>query len=144
MIEVDVTSTIRSTVDRKLIEQAVNAALGRANATVSVVVIGDKRMRSLNRDALGHDYVTDVLSFDHGDSPEGSVFEIIVCAPHAGRQAKRYGVPAKQELARYVIHGCLHCLGHDDHTDAQRTAMWDFQEAVMRKLFGKSYRDPGI
>ena len=69
MIEVDVTSTIRSTVDRKLIEQAVNAALGRANATVSVVVIGDKRMRSLNRDALGHDYVTDVLSFDHGDSP---------------------------------------------------------------------------
>lgn len=143
MIEVDVTSTIRSKVDRKLIEQAVKAALGRANATVSVVVIGDQRMRSLNRDALGHDYVTDVLSFDHGDSPEGQVFEVIVCAPHAKREARRYGVPAKQELARYVIHGCLHCLGHDDHTDAQRIAMWKFQEAVMRKLFAKSYRDPG-
>ena len=143
MIEVDVTSTIRSTVDRKLIEQAVNAALGRANATVSVVVIGDKRMRSLNRDALGHDYVTDVLSFDHGDSPEGRQVEVIVCAPHAEREARAHSVPFKQELARYVVHGCLHCNGHDDTTQAQRNAMWMAQEQVMKRLFGKSYRDPG-
>ncbi|MCA8919773.1 MAG: rRNA maturation RNase YbeY [Planctomycetes bacterium] len=142
MIEVDVTSTIRSKVDRKLIETAVRTALGRLKASVSVVVIGDQRMRSLNRDALGHDYVTDVLSFDHGDSPEGRVFEIIVCAPHAAREAKRYGVPEKQEVARYVIHGCLHCVGHDDHSESDRAAMWKLQEKHVRKLFGASYRQP--
>lgn len=139
MIDADVTSTIRRRVDSRLLVQAVKAALGRVNASVSVVVVGDRRMRSLNRDALGHDYVTDVLSFDHGASPEGSVYEIIVCAPHAEREARRYGVPARQELARYVVHGCLHCLGHDDADKTQRSRMWKAQESVMRRLFGKAY-----
>lgn len=145
MIEVGVTATTRTfSIDRKSLEKAAQLALAPLrNAGVSIVVIGDRRMRALNRDALGHDYITDVLSFDHGDSPEGRVIELIVCAPFAARQAKNRGIPFKQELARYVVHGSLHCAGYNDHTDKQRTAMWAQQERVLRKLFGKYYRDAG-
>ncbi|MCB9893292.1 MAG: rRNA maturation RNase YbeY [Planctomycetes bacterium] len=143
MIAVGITATIRTRIDRKLLERAARAAMEGTDAEISIVVIGDTRMRSLNRDALGHDYVTDVLSFDHGDSPEGRQIEVIVCAPHAAREARAHGVPFNQELARYVIHGCLHCNGHDDRTEAQRNAMWTAQERTMRRLFGRSYRDPG-
>ncbi|MCA8916844.1 MAG: rRNA maturation RNase YbeY [Planctomycetes bacterium] len=143
MIVVGISSTVRTRIDRKLLEKAARAALSGLDAEVSIVVIGDRRMRGLNRDALSHDYVTDVLSFDHGDSPEGRQVEVIVCAPHAEREARAHSVPFKQELARYVVHGCLHCNGHDDTTQAQRNAMWMAQEQVMKRLFGKSYRDPG-
>ena len=142
MIEVGVTSTVKTRLDRKLLEKAAALALQTlGSAQASIAVIGDRRMRGLNRDALGHDYVTDVLSFDHGDSPEGRIVEIIVCAPHAQRQAHKRKLPVKQELARYVIHGALHCAGYDDHTEDQRAEMWTQQEKLMRKLFGKSYRE---
>ena len=145
MITVDVTTTTKAfSIDRKSLQQAAELALSKLkDASVSIAVIGDRRMRGLNRDALGHDYVTDVLSFDHGDSPEGRVIELFVCAPFAARQANQHDVPFKQELARYVVHGCLHCAGYDDHSDKQRTAMWIQQERVLRKLFGKRYREAG-
>lgn len=143
MIDVGVSATTRTfKIDRKTLQQAAQLALKPlGSAEVSIAVIGDRRMRALNRDALGHDYITDVLSFDHGDSPEGRVIELIVCAPFAARQAKQRGIPFKQELARYVVHGSLHCAGYDDHTDKQRTAMWTEQERVLRALFGRAYRE---
>lgn len=142
MIDVGVTVTVKALrIDRKTLEKAALLALKPlGNAEVSIAVIGDKRMRALNRDALGHDYITDVLSFDHGDSPEGRVVELFVCAPFAARQARQRGIPFIQELARYVVHGALHCAGYDDHTDKQRNAMWGEQERVLRALFGKAYK----
>lgn len=144
MIAVGVTSTVRSRIDHRLLEKAARAALSGLASEVSIVVVGDKRMRALNRDALGHDYVTDVLSFDYGDSPEGRQIEIVVCAPHAAREARAHGVPFSQELARYVVHGCLHCAGHDDHDASRQQKMWAAQERVLKRLFGKAYHDPGL
>lgn len=142
MIDVGVSATTRTfKIDRKTLQQAAQLALKPlGSAEVSIAVIGDRRMRALNRDALGHDYITDVLSFDHGDSPEGRVIELIVCAPFAARQANQRGIPFIQELARYVVHGALHCAGYDDHSDKQRAAMWGEQERLLRALFGKAYK----
>lgn len=142
MIQVGVTSTLRSKVDSRLLIAAVRAAIPFA-ALVSVAVVGEARMRRLNRELLGHDYVTDVLSFDHGASPEGRMIEIVICAPFARRQAAKHGVPEKQELARYVIHGALHCAGFDDGTPARRKRMWRRQEEIMRAVFGNSYAPQG-
>ncbi|MBZ0135465.1 MAG: rRNA maturation RNase YbeY [Planctomycetes bacterium] len=143
MIPVDVSVLVRRfTINREVLVKAARMALGGGGASVSIAVVGDRRMRRLNRDALKHDFVTDVLSFDHGDSPEGRMFEVVVCAPFADRQARNHGVPFAQELARYVVHGCLHCSGHDDRTAVQRDAMWTAQERILRKLFAGNYRKP--
>ena len=141
MIDVEVLSTVRKPIDAKLLRRAAEAALrGRLKrAVVSVVVVGARRMRTWNRDALGHDYVTDVLSFDHGDSPEGRQCEVIICPDFAAAMARRHGLPLSQELARYVVHGCLHFAGMDDVTPKQRAAMWQVQESILRKLFGRRY-----
>jgi probable rRNA maturation factor len=142
VITVDVSvATRKFTIDRELLERAVKAALaGRvADATVSITVVGDDRMRQLNKLTLGHDYVTDVLSSDHGETPEGLLLEVIVCAPFGARQSVAHGVPFKQELARYVIHGCLHCAGLEDDSEKTRAAMWVQQERVMKRVFGNAY-----
>ncbi len=141
MIDVRVHSTLRTRIDKKLLVKAARAALSPyvKRAAVAIAVIGERRMRAVNRDALGHDYVTDVLSFDHGNTPEGRMMEIVVCAPYAAGQARANGVPAKQELARYVVHGCLHCAGFNDETGPEQKRMWKAQERALKTLFGRNY-----
>jgi len=144
MLEVDLTSTVRKRLGRALLVRAAQAALKGRKGSLSVVVIGATRMRNLNRDTLGHDYAADVLSFDHGQTPDGGMLgEVIVCPDVAVREAARAGVPVEQELARYVVHGCLHLNGHDDLEPDGRKKMWAAQERVLKALFGTRYRDPG-
>ncbi|MCC6465539.1 MAG: rRNA maturation RNase YbeY [Planctomycetes bacterium] len=145
MIRVLLNSRVRGATPSALLKKAAQAALRgwRGDVEVSIAVVGDRRMRSLNRAALAHDYTTDVLSFHHGETPEGTLLELIICAPFAARMAKRHGLTAAQELARYVVHGCLHCAGHEDDTPASRAAMWKKQEAVLRRVMGKGYVGSG-
>jgi probable rRNA maturation factor len=144
MIQVDIASSLRGKFDSALLRRAAVAALRpRApNAQVGILLVGEKRMRTLNRHSLGHDYTTDVLSFDHGSTPEGKLIELVICLPFAAQSARQRNIPSSQELARYVIHGCLHCTGYDDSTDASKARMWAEQERLVRQLFGKSYREP--
>lgn len=89
----------------------------RASAvTVSVAVIGDHRMRRINRDYHHADETTDVLAFPDDDPSSGFLGEVLVCAPEAFRQADRRSLPPLTELLLYAVHGTLHLLGEEDHT----------------------------
>ena len=68
-------------------------------------------MRTLNKRYLGHDYVTDVLTFDLGDNQA----EIIICPAVASANAKTHQTSTDKELLLYAIHGILHLAGYDDH-----------------------------
>ncbi len=90
---------------------------------VSLAVIDDSTMHELNRQHLDHDYPTDVLSFvleQDGSYLEG---EVIVSCDTATTIAPEYGWKATDELLLYFIHGCLHLVGYDDHSDVDRAAM---------------------
>jgi probable rRNA maturation factor len=93
---------------------------------LSVAFVGERRMRRLNKGYLGHDDVTDVLSFPnasvgnpdmdprqkHSGVTTGG--EIVICPAVAARNAKRYGNTLERELILYVVHGILHLCGYDD------------------------------
>jgi len=95
---------------------------------LSVAFVGERRMRRLNKEYLGHDYVTDVLTFNYGDtipnSCELSIMspEIVICPAVAARNARRYGNTCEREIVLCVVHGILHLCGYDDHSpkDVQR------------------------
>jgi rRNA maturation RNase YbeY len=90
-------------------------------ADLRIVCIDSRYARTLNRAFLGHDYVTDVISFplEGGTRLEG---EIYVNLDRARSQARDYGISFANEVARLVIHGTLHLLGYDDRRmrDAKR------------------------
>jgi rRNA maturation RNase YbeY len=100
---------------------------GVRKAELSIVFLDGRRMRALNRKSLGHDYVTDVLTFDLSGGEAGAESmlcgEIYICPAEARRNARCYGEPLERELLRYIAHGILHLQGHDDSTDKQRAAM---------------------
>lgn len=108
----------------------------RRRADVMVTFLGPVRMRALNREHLGHDRPTDVISFAL-PTPEGRlVGDIYICRAVAAAQARALGVPLREELVRLVVHGTLHVLGHDHPAGADRTTspMWKRQERYVRRL----------
>ncbi len=92
----------------------------------SVVLISDSAMKTYNRRFRGQDHATDVLAFpdDEGDE-ESYLGDILVCVETADRQKKK---SLLEELKVLSLHGLLHLLGHDHHTDGGT------MQALERKL----------
>lgn len=89
---------------------------------LSIVLVTGRLIRKINKSHLGHDHVTDIITFDLRDKGmfEG---ELLICPAEAARNARAFGEPLEREVLRYVAHGILHLLGHDDATARQRAAM---------------------
>jgi probable rRNA maturation factor len=83
------------------------------------LITGDSHLRRLNRDFLGKDYPTDVLSFlAPPSSPTlGHLGEIAISAAQARRQSKAFGHSLENEICILMLHGLLHLLGMDHETD---------------------------
>ncbi|HEX5634814.1 MAG TPA: rRNA maturation RNase YbeY [Gemmatimonadales bacterium] len=110
----------------------------RRRAEVAVTFLGPRRMRTLNREWLGHDRVTDVIAFGLAQPDGTTVGDVYVCRAVALREARRRRIPVRQELIRLVVHGTLHVLGHD-HPEGgaearERSPMWARQERYVRRL----------
>jgi len=108
----------------------------RRDADVSITFLGAITMRRLNDEFLGHDQPTDVISFGLA-GPDGRLAgDVYLCRAVAARNARRHGVPLRQELVRLVIHGTLHVLGyeHPDGDHRTRSPMWQRQERYVKRF----------
>lgn len=126
-IVVEMTHPARS-VDAHEVErfvQHVADAEGFAVRYVGVVLADHEAVHTLNRDFLGHDWETDVVSFPLQDEGEERVLdgEVYVDLDTAAERAPEFGATFEDEAYRYVVHGLLHLLGYDDATDEERAAM---------------------
>jgi probable rRNA maturation factor len=83
--------------------------------SLSILFCGDARMRGLNREWLGMDLPTDVLSFPSGE--KDFLGDIVIDVPYAARQARARGHSPARELRILLAHGLLHLLGYDHETD---------------------------
>jgi len=86
----------------------------KENTVISVSIVGDKKMRSLNKKYLSRDCPTDVLSFNMDEARDDGTFylgDVIVNKDQAARQAQKYDNSFEEEVAELVAHGVLHLLG---------------------------------
>ena len=115
--------------------RAVLKGEGTKDALLRLIFTGDAAMRKLNARWLGHRTTTDVISFPLGDDGGGAVEgEVYVNLDQARRQAREYRVTDRSEIARLVIHGSLHLLGHDDATPALRKKMSGLEDRYLGRL----------
>jgi probable rRNA maturation factor len=86
--------------------------------SLGVRFASDRELRRANRSFRGKDYATDVLSFPgEPGGEEGHLGDILISVPTARRQAAAAGHAGERELRILLLHGVLHCLGHDHETD---------------------------
>ena len=136
--------TIESKYDypASLIERAVQAALTHQkeslDVNLSVVLTDNRRLHKLNRDYLGVDAPTDVLSFPASESdPETGaryIGDILISVPYAAKGAKLAGNSLEAELQLLVVHGVLHLLGHDHAKPKDKSKMWKAQAQILEAL----------
>jgi probable rRNA maturation factor len=102
------------------------------SAMLSIAFVSRRVIADLNKRHLGHPGDTDVITFALGrPTPSAPLVGDIYVAPDVVReQAKRWRVPVREELARVVVHGVLHAIGHDhpEGDGRERSPMWKRQE----------------
>jgi len=112
------------------------------DADITIVLTDDAQLHELNKEFLGVDAPTDVLSFPASESdPEtGTPYlgDILISIPRAAQQAQAAGHSVEAEVQLLVVHGTLHLMGHDHAEAEEKARMWDAQAEVMSKL-GLSY-----
>ena len=125
-----------------LLERAALATLSHQKespeADLTIVLADDAHLQELNRDYLGVDAPTDVLSFPASemDPQTGSRYigDIIISVPYAAKGAAKAGHPVESELQLLVVHGVLHLLGHDHAEPKEKAKMWKAQAEVLKSL----------
>jgi probable rRNA maturation factor len=109
------------------------------HAMISVAFLDEAEMARLNWRHLRHRGPTDVISFGLTSAPGAPVVGDIYVSPAVVRtNARANRRPVREELARVVIHGVLHVLGHD-HPDGEErvgSPMWRRQERLLGRLTG--------
>lgn len=125
----------------RLLESAASTTLelaDQADADLTLVLTGDKQVQALNRDFLGSDYPTDVLSFpaEETDPDTGRTYlgDVVISLPRAGEQAQSRGHAVEAEVQLLVVHGVLHLLGHDHAEKTGKIRMWALQAKALANL----------
>lgn len=111
---------------------------GQRSAEVSVLLVGDKAMRTLNRQYRGKDRTTDVLSFPLRDGRFNRIQphvlgDLVLSLPAAARQAKAAGETCHVEIERLLVHGYLHLLGYDHERSRAEASRMEGRERRLRK-----------
>ncbi len=103
---------------------------GMKQGTLDLVFTGDNKVYEINSEFLGHDYYTDIITFNYnnGKSVNG---EIYISTDRVRENADKFNVPFRTELKRVVFHGILHLCGYDDRTAEQKAKMREMEEMYL-------------
>lgn len=122
----------------KAAQTALHHQSAPGDASLTVVLTDDDQLHSLNREYLGVDAATDVLSFpaDETDPETGLAYlgDILISVPRAASQAEAAGHTLEAEAQLLAVHGVLHLMGHDHAEADEKEHMWQAQAEILAQL----------
>ena len=112
--------------------KAVAAEYGFTVGNINYIFCSDERELEVNRQFLGHDYYTDVITFDYSTAStlNGDIF---ISLDTVKSNAEMVGVRFEDELLRILIHGVLHLTGQGDKTPETKAQMTAKEELALAK-----------
>lgn len=102
--------------------KAVVASYKRRLGDVGYMFVDDEKILEVNREYLGHDYYTDVITFDY-DEDDVVSGDIVISLDTVRSNAELFGKEYDDELHRVIIHGILHLCGINDKGPGEREIM---------------------
>jgi rRNA maturation RNase YbeY len=102
--------------------RAVAKTYGKRVGEVGYLFCNDEHILQVNREYLGHDYYTDIITFDYC---EGNILngDIVISLDTVRSNAEKYEKDYDEELHRVIIHGILHLCGQNDKGPGERELM---------------------
>ncbi len=114
---------------KKWIKDAV-ASENRICGDITFVFESDEKVYRVNVEYLGHEWYTDVISFNYQTGEEVGG-DIIISVDRVRENALKYDVAFELELRRVMIHGVLHLAGYDDGTEEERRNMMRLEDKYL-------------
>lgn len=111
----------------------VAASYGRRVGEIGYMFVDDERILQTNREYLGHDYYTDIITFDYD---EGDVIngDLVISLDTVRSNATLFNKQYDEELHRVIIHGILHLCGINDKGPGERDIMEAAENKALREL----------
>ncbi len=125
---------VRKAKETKIFLEGVIRDEKRIPGDLCFIFMNDEEIKKINKSFLGHDYYTDVISFEDnkGNTLNG---EIYISIDRVRYNSKVYKVSARDELIRVMIHGILHLCGYDDNETKEKDKMFSRQEYLVKKYW---------
>jgi rRNA maturation RNase YbeY len=125
--------------DGKVIRKVINRIISDAGARggkTDVILTNDQKVYEINNEFLGHDYYTDIITFDYN---RGKIVsgEIYISVDRVKDNAEKFSVTFKSEIRRVIFHGFLHLCGYDDSTAEQKRNMSELEEMYLALSYGE-------
>lgn len=100
----------------------VAASYGKNVGEIGYMFVDDEKILEVNNEYLGHDYFTDIITFDYseGDTING---DLVISLDTVRSNAELFNKPYEEELYRVIIHGVLHLCGINDKGPGEREIM---------------------
>ena len=113
--------------------RAVAASHGRRVGEVGYMFVDDEKILEVNREYLGHDYYTDIITFDYdeGDRING---DLVISLDTVRTNAEQFGKSYDEELHRVIIHGILHLCGINDKGPGEREIMEAAENKALKMI----------
>ncbi|MDD3033641.1 MAG: rRNA maturation RNase YbeY [Bacteroidales bacterium] len=99
---------------------------------LSIIFCSDEYLLDMNKKYLGHDYFTDVITFDNSEENTFSG-DIFISIDRVRENAGTFGQLFIDELHRVIIHGVLHLSGYDDGTEQEQKMMRSREDYYIAK-----------
>ena len=113
--------------------KSVAADYGFSVGNINYIFCSDERELEVNRQFLGHDYYTDIITFDYS-TPSVLNGDIFISLDTVRSNAEQIGVPFKEEVLRILIHGVLHLTGQGDKTPETKAEMTRKENLALAKF----------
>lgn len=113
--------------------KAVAASYGKKVGEIGYMFVNDEKILEVNREYLGHDYYTDIITFDYdeGDTLNG---DLVISLDTVRSNAQQLGKDYSEELHRVIIHGILHLCGINDKGPGEREVMEAAEDKALSML----------
>ena len=111
--------------------RSVAAGYGFATGDITYIFCSDERILEVNRHFLGHDYYTDIITFDYS-TPSRISGDIYISLDTVASNAEQLGIAFDDELLRILIHGVLHLTGQGDKTPETKAVMTAKENAALQ------------
>ena len=112
---------------------SVAASYDKRVGEINYVFVDDERILEVNRQFLGHDYYTDIITFDYdeGDRING---DLVISLDTVRTNAEQFGKSYDEELHRVIIHGILHLCGINDKGPGEREIMEAAENKALKMI----------
>jgi len=99
---------------------------------INIIFCSDPYLLDVNKKYLSHDYYTDIITFDYCD--DGIISgDLFISIDTVRDNASYYGASFDDELSRVMVHGVLHLLGYDDHSEEEQKVMRSKENYYLEK-----------